>query len=293
MRTSQNDIVLSSFPLQLTFTDVTVACEGRLYPAHKFVLSACSEYFSDVFGSISGSNLVVVLKDVRRTDLEYLLDYMYLGQVDVAQSELSSLIKTAECLRIKGLAIPDDEPHKTRARSSEEQREGSPPAKKKRHLPIDDERGSSSSLSGAGSSSAQSVTRIHLDPLPPPPELNSLVQRLRQPSPHTPQATTTAPQSSTPQPISKPHPAPLTLPHTPITSQGSTSSTSGSPTVSAPPLPVIKQEAADPSDAPDVFEGFEDGDTKPDVSDGAVAGPSGLQGVSAFLKTYFLCTGYF
>ncbi|KAK3867401.1 hypothetical protein Pcinc_027141 [Petrolisthes cinctipes] len=271
--------VLSVLRQKQTFTDVTLSCEDRLYPAHKFVLSACSEYFSNLFGSIVG-NLVVVLKDVRRTDLEYLLDYMYLGQVDVAQSELSSLIKTAECLRIKGLAIPDDEPHKTKARSSEEHREGSPPAKKKRHLPADDDRGSGSSLSGASSSSAQVMTRIHLDPLPPPQELNSLVQRLRQPSPHTPQTTTTTPQPLTPQPTSKPHPVPLTIPHTPITSQESTSSTSGSPTVSAPSLPVIKQEAVDPSDAPDVFESFEDGDTKPDVSDGAVAGPSGLQGAS-------------
>lgn len=99
---------------------------------HKFILSTCSEYFSDIFTSNSGNNIVIVLKDVRRQDLEYLLDYMYLGQVDVAQSELSSLIKTAECLKIKGLAIPDDEPQTPSRRGTEERDpDSSPPSKKK------------------------------------------------------------------------------------------------------------------------------------------------------------------
>ena len=53
---------------------------------------------------------MIVLKDIRKSHLEALLDYMYVGEVDVKQSELAGLIKAAECLRIKGLAVPDEDP---------------------------------------------------------------------------------------------------------------------------------------------------------------------------------------
>lgn len=35
---------------------------------------------------------------------------MYAGEANVAQSDLARLIKAAECLRIKGLAVPDEGP---------------------------------------------------------------------------------------------------------------------------------------------------------------------------------------
>ncbi|KAK7082269.1 hypothetical protein SK128_027460 [Halocaridina rubra] len=36
---------------------------------------------------------------------------MYVGEVNVLQTDLSGLIKAAECLRIKGLAVPDEPPN--------------------------------------------------------------------------------------------------------------------------------------------------------------------------------------
>ena len=53
---------------------------------------------------------VVVLKDVGHKDLEFLISYMYGGEVSVTQNDLPSLIKAAETLRIKGLAAPDEPP---------------------------------------------------------------------------------------------------------------------------------------------------------------------------------------
>lgn len=53
---------------------------------------------------------IVFMKDVTSRDLEALLDFMYNGEVNVPQSSLGSLIKTAEGLQIKGLAVPDDPP---------------------------------------------------------------------------------------------------------------------------------------------------------------------------------------
>jgi len=81
------------------------------------------------------------LKDVRSHDIEALLDYMYLGEVNVNQNDLSSLLKTAECLRIKGLAVPDEDPTKVRKNSTsshDDTRRDSPPPKRRRHHSITD-----------------------------------------------------------------------------------------------------------------------------------------------------------
>ena len=51
---------------------------------------------------------VVVLQDVQCKEMEALLSYMYAGVVSVAQSDLPQLIKVAEALQIKGLAVPDE-----------------------------------------------------------------------------------------------------------------------------------------------------------------------------------------
>lgn len=89
---------------------MTVACEGKFYPVHKLVLSTCSEYFEKIFENTPCKHPVIVLKDVNRCDLEALFCYMYEGAVSVAQSNLGRLIKAAEVLRIKGLAVPDEPP---------------------------------------------------------------------------------------------------------------------------------------------------------------------------------------
>ena len=304
--------------LQHTYTDVTLACDGQLYQAHKFVLSTCSEYFRDIFTSTNGTSIVIVLKDVRRQDLEYLMDYMYLGQVDVAQSELPSLIKTAECLKIKGLAIPDDEPHKTQRRGADDREGSSPPSKKKRYLHEDDRPSASSSISTStiinnntaitSSSSTSASGRLQMEMLPPPPDIGSLVQHLRQ-VPHSQQPLQASPQPSpTSQGSGKSHSSqPLLLNLTTQASRTSQGGSSGSHTLTptstgaqsshrplaspshTTPVPVIKEEAADPPETPEGYlnESFEENETKPDVSDprhldpdGAVPGPSGLQGVS-------------
>ncbi|XP_069957475.1 protein tramtrack, beta isoform isoform X4 [Cherax quadricarinatus] len=135
--------VISGLRNKETYTDVTLACEGKFYPVHKLVLSTCSEYFSDIFDRTPCKNPVVVLKDIQCQDLEFLLDYMYIGEVNVRQNELSSLIKAAECLRIKGLAVPDEEPKKSSGSSSsgcttsvpqgrQRPEQTSPPAKRRR-----------------------------------------------------------------------------------------------------------------------------------------------------------------
>lgn len=51
---------------------------------------------------------IVILKDVRYSDLKTLVDFMYYGEVNVSQERLPHIIKTAEMLKIKGLAEMSD-----------------------------------------------------------------------------------------------------------------------------------------------------------------------------------------
>merc|ERR1711997_1126434 len=56
-----------------SFTDVTIACDGQSCKAHKMILTA-------------------------------ILEFMYAGEVNVAQDQLPQFLKTAERLKVKGLA---------------------------------------------------------------------------------------------------------------------------------------------------------------------------------------------
>ncbi|KAG0715087.1 Longitudinals lacking protein, isoform G [Chionoecetes opilio] len=104
--------ILSTLREKERYTDVTLACEGKFYPVHKLVLSTCSEYFENVFEHTPCKHPVVVLKDIKCADIEALLSYMYDGVVSVLQQDLARLIKAAELLQIKGLAVPDEPPLK-------------------------------------------------------------------------------------------------------------------------------------------------------------------------------------
>lgn len=88
--------------------DVTLAAEGRQLQAHKVVLSACSSYFQSLFTTNPCKHPIVILKDVEYNDLKTMVDFMYYGEVNVSTEQLPQILKTAEMLKIKGLAeMPD------------------------------------------------------------------------------------------------------------------------------------------------------------------------------------------
>ncbi|KAF0307709.1 Sex determination protein fruitless [Amphibalanus amphitrite] len=52
--------------------------------------------------------MVIFLKDTSVADLQAVVEFVYKGRVNVAQSQLASFIKTAEMLQIRGLSGEDD-----------------------------------------------------------------------------------------------------------------------------------------------------------------------------------------
>ncbi|XP_033607869.1 protein abrupt isoform X12 [Cryptotermes secundus] len=89
--------------------DVTLAAAGQFVQAHKIVLSVCSPYFKELFKVNPCRHPIVILKDVGHKELVAILQFMYQGEVNVQQEELSAFLKTAEMLQIKGLT-GDDSP---------------------------------------------------------------------------------------------------------------------------------------------------------------------------------------
>ncbi|XP_043206127.1 zinc finger protein 316-like [Amphibalanus amphitrite] len=87
-----------------SLVDVTLFCEGQSLKAHKLVLSACSPYFKALFQDHVEKHPIVILKDVKFSQLRCIVEFMYKGEVEVEKNELDSLFLTAEELRIKGLA---------------------------------------------------------------------------------------------------------------------------------------------------------------------------------------------
>jgi len=85
------------------FFDVTLACDDEQIQAHKVILSACSPFFRDILRRNHHQHPLLYLKGVKYTDLQAVLNFMYHGEVNVAQEELNSFLAVAEDLRVKGL----------------------------------------------------------------------------------------------------------------------------------------------------------------------------------------------
>jgi len=85
------------------FFDITLACDDEQVEAHKVILSACSPFFRTVLKRNKHQHPLVYLKGVRYTDLLSVLNFMYHGEVNVAQEELNSFLAVAEDLKVKGL----------------------------------------------------------------------------------------------------------------------------------------------------------------------------------------------
>jgi len=125
------------------FFDVTLACDDEQLQAHKVILSACSPFFRTVLRRNRHEHPLLYLKGVKYADLVSVLNFMYHGEVNVAQEELNSFLAVAEDLKVKGLTQgnnaeskrdppPRSDPPKPRIRDLPE---ATPPIKRPRPGP--------------------------------------------------------------------------------------------------------------------------------------------------------------
>ncbi len=72
--------------------------------AHKVVLAVCSPFFRSVLQRNPHDRPLIYLKGVKFAELAAVLNFMYHGEVNVAQEELNSFLLIADELKVKGLS---------------------------------------------------------------------------------------------------------------------------------------------------------------------------------------------
>jgi len=108
------------------FFDVTLACDDSQVQAHKVILSACSPFFRNILRRNPHQHPLLYLKGVKYKELLSVLNFMYQGEVNVAQEELNSFLAVAEDLRVKGLTQNNSGTSSSNTDHSSKQRAPSP-----------------------------------------------------------------------------------------------------------------------------------------------------------------------
>ena len=84
--------------------DVTLVSDDyNKVSAHKLVLSACSEYFKDIFKNNPHSHPLLCLDGISVDDLRNIMDYIYNGEVQIYQDDLDRFLIVAQRLKLEGL----------------------------------------------------------------------------------------------------------------------------------------------------------------------------------------------
>jgi len=85
------------------FFDVTLVCDNNQVQAHKVIIAACSPFFKSILRRNPHQHPLLYLKGVLYDDMVSVLNFMYKGEVNIAQEQLNSFLAVAEDLQVKGL----------------------------------------------------------------------------------------------------------------------------------------------------------------------------------------------
>ncbi|KAG7313410.1 hypothetical protein JYU34_000530 [Plutella xylostella] len=152
-----------------SFVDVTLACEGQSLKAHKVVLSACSPYFQTLFMDNPCRHPIIIMRDIKYCDLKAVVDFMYRGEINVSQDQITALLKVAEMLKIRGLTDVSGEHGVLRAGGLSAGVGGEPPRVPKRPVSRAEETPAKSRRSSPGMSPTPRRTPPAPGPTPPAP----------------------------------------------------------------------------------------------------------------------------
>ena len=88
--------------------DVTIVTDdNELVEAHKLVLSACSEFFKNIFKKNRHSHPLLCLEGVSSKDIQNLMDYIYNGELHLFQKDLDRFLSIAQRFKLEGLLKTD------------------------------------------------------------------------------------------------------------------------------------------------------------------------------------------
>ena len=95
------------------FTDVTIACEGeKQVKAHKVILSASSSFLHNILVENPHEHPLLCLTGVRFDQLQKLVEFIYLGEVNIPEDEVTSFLDLGRELEVCGI-IDQNQPVST------------------------------------------------------------------------------------------------------------------------------------------------------------------------------------
>jgi len=84
------------------FTDVTLACEDREHiEAHKVILTSSSPLFRDMLKKINHSHPIIFLRGIKSRHVISILDFIYCGEVNILQEDITDFFDIAENLEVR------------------------------------------------------------------------------------------------------------------------------------------------------------------------------------------------
>lgn len=97
--------VFDEFRTNRLFTDVVIGVQGREFPCHRAMLSACSGYFQAMFCNDhrESQQMLVEISGVQAEAMEVLLQYVYTGRATITTQNVQYLFETANLFQISVL----------------------------------------------------------------------------------------------------------------------------------------------------------------------------------------------
>ena len=87
------------------FCDVTLACEDKQIKAHRMVISSFSPVLRNIVKlNHQISHTFIYLRRIKFGDLQNLVHFMYQGELNVAEEDVSSFLEVANDLLVRGLS---------------------------------------------------------------------------------------------------------------------------------------------------------------------------------------------
>ena len=103
LREAMKDMMTSS-----DFSDVTLVTDDKQQiRAHRNILSACSPVFQNIFqlhSSINNANSVIYLRGIQHSEMESIMQFLYLGEARFYKDRLSEFFQVAKDLEIKNIS---------------------------------------------------------------------------------------------------------------------------------------------------------------------------------------------
>ena len=99
------------------FFDVTLVSDDEEHIlAHKIVLSTSSDFFRNILRKASHSNPMIYVSGFSSKELQFVMDYIYQGEIQILQDDLDGFLNASQKLKIKGLtqrhgSSDDKDPH--------------------------------------------------------------------------------------------------------------------------------------------------------------------------------------